>query len=309
MFGKLLSDLCYTIEEPPIGMGRPRMPLSDMVQAVAIKVFSTVSTERAMVDVKNAARDGQLSKKPSATSIIRYLEKPELTPLMEALIEKSALPLQGVEVDFAADSSGFATTVYDRWHDHKWGRPVRTARFVKAHITCGVQSNIVTTAKVTAGQSSDSKQLPAMVKATARNFTIREFSADKAYLSRENLRVITEAGGTPFIPFKENSVAHSGHHKKDGLWEKSFLHFQLRREDFLAHYHKRSNVETAFSMIKAKFGAFVRCKTPTAQVNEVLAKILCHNIVVLVQAMFELGIDPGWQEERETELEALAIAA
>jgi len=31
---------------------------------------------------------------------------------------------------------------------------------------------------------------------------------------------------------------------------------------------KRSNVESTFSMIKAKFGTSVRAKTPIAQVNE-----------------------------------------
>ena len=49
-------------------------------------------------------------------------------------------------------------------------------------------------------------------------------------------------------------------------------------------------------MIKAKFGAFVRSKTPVAQRNEVLCKVLAHNLCVLVQAFFELGIEPRfWQ--------------
>jgi hypothetical protein len=29
--------------------------------------------------------------------------------------------------------------------------------------------------------------------------------------------------------------------------------FQFNRDEFLQHYHKRSNVEPTFSMIKAKF--------------------------------------------------------
>ncbi|MCY3638716.1 MAG: transposase, partial [Chloroflexi bacterium] len=62
-----------------------------------------------------------------------------------------------------------------------------------------------------------------------------------------------------------------------------------------AHYHKRSNVETAFSMIKAKFGASVRSRTEVAQVNEVLAKILCHNICVLILSIFELDVMPAFQ--------------
>ena len=49
-------------------------------------------------------------------------------------------------------------------------------------------------------------------------------------------------------------------------------------------------------MIKAKFGDFVRAKAPTAQVNEVLCKILCHNICVLIQSIYELGLEPNfWQ--------------
>jgi transposase len=44
--------------------------------------------------------------------------------------------------------------------------------------------------------------------------------------------------------------------------------FTYRREEFFSHYHQRSNVETAFSMIKAKFGTRIRAKTPVSQVNE-----------------------------------------
>jgi transposase len=67
-----------------------------------------------------------------------------------------------------------------------------------------------------------------------------------------------------------------------------------QREEFLAHYHKRSNVETTLSMIKAKFGSRIRSKTPVAQVNEILCKVLCHNLCCLVSAFYELGIESLW---------------
>lgn len=38
------------------------------------------------------------------------------------------------------------------------------------------------------------------------------------------------------------------------LWKKLFHFYNYKPEEFLMHYHKRSNVETTFSMIKAKFG-------------------------------------------------------
>jgi transposase len=67
---------------------------------------------------------------------------------------------------------------------------------------------------------------------------------------------------------------------------------EFRNEEFLVHYHKRSNAETTFHIIKSKFGDSVRSKTEAAQVNEVLLKVLCHNICVVIQKMFELGIEP-----------------
>lgn len=49
-------------------------------------------------------------------------------------------------------------------------------------------------------------------------------------------------------------------------------------------------------MIKGKFGDSVRSKTDVAMKNEVLAKVLCHNLVVLVHELYELGIDVGFTE-------------
>ena len=63
--------------------------------------------------------------------------------------------------------------------------------------------------------------------------------------------------------------------------------------EFLAHYHKRSNVETTMHMIKSKFRDHVRSKTETAMNNEVLCKVLAHNICCLIQSVYELGVDPG----------------
>ena len=89
------------------------------------------------------------------------------------------------------------------------------------------------------------------------------------------------------IPFKSN-VTGEGH---TPLWRNMWAYYEFQRDDFLAHYHKRSNVETTFSMIKAKFGDAVLSKSDTGQMNEVLAKVLAHNICVVIAAIHELGIE------------------
>jgi hypothetical protein len=52
----------------------------------------------------------------------------------------------------------------------------------------------------------------------------------------------------------------------------------------MATYHKRSNVETAFSTIKTNLGHSVLSKSRTGQIDEVLCEILAHNIVVVGQS-------------------------
>jgi hypothetical protein len=52
-----------------------------------------------------------------------------------------------------------------------------------------------------------------------------------------------------------------------------------------------------FSMIKAKFGEKLRSKTHAAQVNEVLCKVLCHNLCCLIQSIYELGVEPEFWTE------------
>lgn len=76
------------------------------------------------------------------------------------------------------------------------------------------------------------------------------------------------------------------------MWKRLFLEYQINEEYFMRHYQKRSNVETTFSMIKRKCGERLRSKTAGAQAKEVLAKVLCHNICVVIQSMYELGVEP-----------------
>ena len=292
-FAVLLRELCDTVSQPPQNVGRPRLSLSDVLLGIGLKVYSTMSGRRAMTDIRSARVKGLLERAPSFTSIFRYLESPDLAPLLRSLIEQSALPLRSVESDFAVDSSGFSSSVYHRWFDHKWGRQIKEVQWVKAHLMCGVKTNIVTAAEVTVTAGNDSPYLVPFVETTAQNFDISEVSGDKAYLSKKNLRAVEAVGGTAYIPFKANSVASNPKQKYDALWDQAYHYYNFNRAEFLAHYHKRSNVESTFSMIKAKFGGAVRSKTPFAQVNEVLTKILCHNVCVLIQSMYELEIAPA----------------
>ena len=308
-FVTLLRSLCdETIEQPPQANGRPKLPLSDAVFAMTLKVYSTMSTRRFMSDLRGAETKGLVDHVPSYATICRYMQDSALTPLLKALIERSALPLSTVDINFAPDSSGFATSVYHRWYDEKWQKVIKGATWVKAHIMTGVKSNVVTVADVTSTESADSPYFVPFVGITARNFTVQEVSADKAYLSRANLHAVDDIGAVAYIPFKSNSVAYNPKRSHDKLWERMYHYFMYNRDEFKAHYHLRSNVESTFSIVKRKFGSAVRSKNPDAQINEVLCKILAHNIVVVIQAMYALGISATFDLDGSVTKPSLAVA-
>jgi transposase len=286
-FQVLLADLCKGIVEPPQEKGRPRISLRDMVFAAVFKVYSTVSCRRFMCDLDDAREKGHIGKAPHYNTIFKYLEMPGLTPLLKAMIAESSLPLRAVETDYAVDSSGFSTSRFVRWFDHKYGQPKAVYDWVKVHLMTGTKSNIVTAVEIADRNSHDSPQFKPLFNTTVGNgFRIGEVSADAAYLSHENMEMVGEAGGTPYICFKSNTTAAAG-----GLMAKMFHMYNLNRDEYLAHYHKRSNVETTNAMIKAKFGDSIRSKTDVAMTNEALCKVLCHNLCVLIQSHYELGIN------------------
>ncbi|MGC9963199.1 MAG: transposase, partial [Acidimicrobiales bacterium] len=67
--------------------------------------------------------------------------------------------------------------------------------------------------------------------------------------------------------------------------------FAYQRDTFLARYHQRSNVECTFSMIKRKFGDSLRSKSDTGMMNEVLCKVIAHNLCVLIACIHEMGLE------------------
>lgn len=294
-FQVLLKDLCAGVEEPVQTIGRPRLPLADVIFASAYKIYSTFSGRRFMSDLRDAKERGHLDSTPNYNSIFRYLGNPGLTPILKDLIVQASLPLKAVESDFAADSTGFSTCKFERWFNHKYGKESFKRSWVKAHIMCGVKTNVVTAVEIADMHAADAPLLPPLLASTAENFTVREVSADKGYLSAKNATAIRAVGARPYIAFKSNST-DNGKAGKNKAYSEMFHYFIWRRDEFLASYHKRSNVETTFSMVKRKFGDSVRSKTDTAMVNEVLCKLLCHNIVVLIQEMHELGIEPVFRE-------------
>lgn len=292
---ELLFDLCRDLPEPEHkGCGRKPHTVRDSVFSMVFKVYSTFSGRRFGSDLREAHKRGYLSRPVPGLKVALFLENTAFASILQGLVARSAMPLKAVETDFAIDSSGFGSSRFERWIDEKYGVPRKKAIWVKAHIASGVKTNIVTAVRILEKDTADSPQFVPLVTETADGFTIGEVSADKAYVSYENFEAVAGFGGNAFIAFKSDTTAAKG-----GTLAKMFHYFSYKRDEYLAHYHKRSNVESTFSAIKRKFGGEVRSKTDAAMKNEVYCKLIAHNLCVLVQEEHELGIAPLFRQNEK----------
>lgn len=305
MFLNLLEELLDQItikenHEP----GRPGKNIKDIIFCMMLKTYTGLSSRRLISDLETSQKDGYIESHPSFSTLMAYYNDKRLKPLLTTLIELSSTPISRLDEEhFCADASGFSTSKFGRWFDHKWGEEKEKRIYRKAHIAIGVKTNIVTSIVLTDQYGADCPQLKQLVKRTAINFDIKEFSADKAYISRENLETIAHAGGTPLIPFKSNTRKYGS---RNGLiWKTMYTYFKDHPQDFFRRYHMRSNVESCFNQIKSKFGDSLMTKNFEANLNEILCKILAHNLTTLIRCYFEFNLQSNFRTEHPIKQELI----
>ncbi len=291
IFVNILYDLCSLIEEKEYkNVGRKPTSTRDIIFAMIMKQYLNISARRLQSDLRLFKEAGLMNSEIPFNTLLDHIEKNELREIFKELIELSSLPLKQIEADFAIDATGFSTSRYITYFDVKHRKTARWKTYRKCHAVCGVKTNIITSVEVTEGYVNDQTQFIPLAEDTARNFKIRDFCADKGYLSSHNFACIRELGGQAFIPFKKNTSGKCSDNGRS-YFRNAYRYFRENREEYMKHYHKRSNIESSFSMIKRRFGNNVKCKKEVSQDNEIYSKILAHNICVLVQELFLNKID------------------
>lgn len=217
-----------------------------------------------------------------------------MTDVLTDLVAASSLPLKAIETSFSVDSSGFGTSAKEKWYDVKYGNAEDWHNWLKVHLICGNLTKIVVAVIITPAYAHDAPFLIELVDEASKNFQLKEVLAEAAYSSKENLEFVAEKKKAQvYIPFKSNAMER----KDSPVWNKLLHFYSFHQSEFHERYKFRGNVETGFSAIKAKFGDNLRCINEQGQINELLAKIICHNLTVLVRSIYELEIDlEKWQE-------------
>lgn len=286
MFYFLLDELLNQIKEPEAEKnGRPPIPLRDLLFCACIKTYNNFSARRISSDLKHCERMGFVKRVPHYNSLINFFNEEMTEEILRYVLVLSAIPLASLETDFSADSSGFGSYQYERWMRVRFGGDTTKRgwrNYLKAHISVGTRTNVCTALKVTSGNFNDGRQFEYLALQTGANFKVERYSADKGYSSKRNMQIVRALDALPFIAFKENSTG-----KTDSpTWNAMYNFMKEHPEQFKHFYHRRSNVESTFAMVKLKFGEFLRFKNFQAQKSEVTLKFICHNITCLVEHIF-----------------------
>lgn len=289
---RLAHDLCVRIAQPPRkpGPGAPRRLRSDLAYESIMKAYTNLSGSRVISDLNECFDDGYIAKVGHENSIHNFLASDETTPLLISLVEDAFVPLGAIENgQYAIDSTGMSPCIFDRYYSIRHQGVAARRPYLKLHIMVGTTTHGIASLKVTSASEGDSPQLEELLaNARNKNVDVRELSADKAYSKIERFATLEKMGIAPFIPFRADAVIHA----EADAWSRHLAEFLFRKEHWLPHYHRRSNVETVFSMIKGKFGGSIRAKRPRSQINEVLCKCLAHNLCCYVKAIFMSGLAP-----------------
>lgn len=269
------------IKEEYCGNGRPPAKIRDILKALCIKVYTGQSSWCIESELKIAKQLGVIQRVYKKSCLNKYLNDSRLTLLLDRIYKTIAEPIAEIEETIAIDSTGISD-MYGRrkWVDIRLEHQLHK-KYLKLHILCGTNTNIICSAMVTDGNAGDHPMFEKLL-AEMKTWKPKEIVADSAYLSRKNANLAKELGMKPYILPKKNTGS-----RFIGLssWGSMIRLFKEHELLFRVHYHQRSNVESTFSTLKRRFFDYVRAKGRTGQVNEILCKVICLNAVLLAQAV------------------------
>ena len=295
MFLRILKDVIdfMDIDEQHYNHGRPPAFFSDIIKSLCIKSYHNLSTWRVESELKLCKSMGIIDNVYKKSCISKYMNSTHTTEILHRLYKIIAEPLIPIETQYAADATGIGNAYKaKKWIDVRLDKQEHK-QYNKLHILSGTSTNIIVSAKITEGLKHESPIFEELMDGMGK-FCIKEISADSGYLSRKNCEIIHNAGAVPYILPKKNTTAYSkGSHF---AWQRMIRLWKNHQMLFATHYHRRSNVESTFGMIKRKWGDFCRCKLSVTQENEILSRVICHNIAVLSEAMLSNDLEPVFMD-------------
>jgi hypothetical protein len=318
------------IAPPPDGRGRPSLPDHHRATCLVHKVYRKASYRNVQRDLERFAAEGRIRFAPNHNSMCSYGGDPNVTELLREILTLTASPTRRIEREFIVDSTGFHAAGVENWRYTKGKRQLRKTKkgdqkayaaleWMRAHIMSGRRTGIIPAARITLNHgkgSADSVNLPMLIDDMLGIHTIHAIIGDRGYISENNLiKVLKLVGAWAFIKPKRNFKPSTKRRLGVDLatWYRDL--YKDHGPAFKEMYRFRPLVEAVFSAIKRRFGDFMWLKNDVQRENELLCKLICHNICILIQLEMQHGVrldydtDPAFGVDPNTPAAPSLLAA
>lgn len=282
---KFIHNLCDFIEplnfEQLQVMGRPKSNFKDIIKALCIMSYNSMSYRRTQSDLRWMFENELIKYVPPKSTLNDYSNNLNTEKIIEKLIQVSSLFFRENEDTMILDSTWLATKMYrggfKAVHDK---RNVNFEETRKLHISCLKNSRIICYAKATVGERHDCPLFEELVKNPVKNgFQIKTLIADSGYMSKDNYSLCQELGmSSVFIDFR---VKVTGKRAQSQLWRESVRMWKEQKDIWHESYRFRVLVEGIFSAIKRKNINWLRSRNEIARDVELLLKALVYNITII----------------------------
>jgi len=174
------------------------------------------------------------------------------------------------------DSSGIRTDKRSTWFCLRIKKEISKRNCDKLHLAVCSDLLLILNWRITAWKKNDS---PFLIK-LLRNFKrLGIVLADKGYLSRKNFQFCMDKGGCAFIPFqKRNKISPQSY----PAWKFALVLYKKCNDFYMDIYHRRSQIECVFSVIKKRFGDKVNCKSASMRRKEIALRLISYNLKILI---------------------------
>lgn len=270
--------------------GRPSADPRDVVRFLLIRALEGWSFDTTFAHLTALPELPQLlgfRRVPHASTVIGHVAEIP-SSYWEGLLQRLNLRLLAVFPEpwnLAGDSTGEGMYHYLRWRDQKYGVEGRRRDFVKLHalVVTRAQGPWFAAIHATPSNVTDVTELGRLLEQLPPRIPLGNVALDKGYQSRANAQLIVDRGGRPVMDLKADVRGRSGGSWPGGGpgWGEALRQHRDGRR-FRCRYRRRAVIEGMFGAFKRRFGERLRCRSPSHQFTELLARAVVWDVLAVV---------------------------
>lgn len=210
-----------------------------------------------------------LNKLPDYTTLIKFAKRLPQIIFEKLMVAFSKFIKQPEKV--AIDGTGLSLDNASPHYCKRIGKPYQKRPFLKLSVIVEIKHYLILQFKVRKKARHDIIDARPMVRKLAKNYIPEIFYGDRGYDDEKLFKLVfEELGAYPLILQKRLDVPK---YRRKGKYRKETVNVFDYGE-----YLQRNKVETAFSILKRRFGFSIKSKVVKTQKVEAMSRIIAYNI-------------------------------